>query len=85
MSELSTGTTGFPAACADKYLRLQGRLPVLIHIVAVNCQGYAPAEGSADKNRSVPRFELVASIQVKPKTNVPSSAKKLANSIIAEA
>ncbi len=64
---------------------MEGRGPVLIHVVTQKGKGYGPAEAAKDRHHAVNTFDVITGAQVKPKANAPSYTRVFADALIKEA
>ncbi len=64
---------------------MEGRGPVLVHVVTQKGKGYGPAEAAKDKHHAVNTFDVLTGTQVKPKANAPTYTRVFADALIKEA
>ncbi|MEJ0051955.1 MAG: 1-deoxy-D-xylulose-5-phosphate synthase [Methylovirgula sp.] len=64
---------------------MEGRGPVLVHVVTQKGKGYGPAEAAKDRHHAVNTFDVITGAQVKPKANAPSYTRVFADALVKEA
>ncbi len=64
---------------------MEGRGPVLVHVVTQKGKGYGPAEAAKDKHHAVNTFDVLTGTQVKPKANAPTYTRVFADALVKEA